>query len=124
MNVGTIAKWLNLPPEKQIALEKAWEVASVAAQGVSSREDAMRVLAEKNIGANILDKAAGYLNNPIASVAAQAMGINLDKMRQDINSLRGATGAAFNALPPQQQQQASSLDAQMDALRKGLQQLK
>lgn len=37
MNVGTIAKWLNLPPEKQIALEKAWEVASVAAQGVSSR---------------------------------------------------------------------------------------
>lgn len=70
------------------------------------------------------NKAAGYLNNPIASVAAQAMGINLDKMRQDINSLRGATGAAFNALPPQQQQQASSLDAQMDALRKGLQQLK
>jgi hypothetical protein len=84
----------------------------------------MRVLTEKNIGADILDKAAGYLNNPIASVAAQAMGINLDKMRQDINSLRGATGAAFNALPPQQQQQASSLDAQMDALRKGLQQLK
>lgn len=124
MNVGTIAKWLNLPPEKQIALEKAWEVASVAAQGVSSREDAMRVLAEKNIGADILDKAAGYLNNPIASVAAQTMGINLDKMRQDINSLRGATGAAFNASPPQQQQQASSLDAQMDALRKGLQQLK
>ena len=26
MNVGTIAKWLNLPPEKQTALEKAWEV--------------------------------------------------------------------------------------------------
>ena len=116
MNVGTIAKWLNLPPEKQTALEKAWEVASVAAQGVNSREDAMRVLAEKNIGADILNKAAGYLNNPIASVAAQTMGINLDKMRQDINSLRNAS--------PQQQQQTSSLDAQMDALRKGLQQLK
>lgn len=119
MNVGTIAKWLNLPPEKQTALEKAWEVASVAAQGVNSREDAMRVLAEKNIGADILNKAAGYLNNPIASVAAQTMGINLDKMRQDINSLRSATGTTFNA-SPQQQQQTSSLDA----LRKGLQQLK
>lgn len=123
MNVGTIAKWLNLPPEKQTALEKAWEVASVAAQGVSSREDAMRVLAEKNIGADILDKAANYLNNPIASVAAQTMGINLNKMRQDINSLRSATGTTFNA-SPQQQQQTNSLDAQMDALRKGLQQLK
>lgn len=53
MNVGTIAKWLNLPPEKQTALEKAWEVASVAAQGVNSREDAMRVLAEKNIGTEL-----------------------------------------------------------------------
>ena len=123
MNAGTIAKWLNLPPEKQTALEKAWELATVAAQGVNSREDAMRVLAEKNIGADILDKAAGYLNNPIASVAAQAMGINLDKMRQDINSLRGVTSVAFNAAP-QQQQQASNLDAQIDALRKGLQQLK
>lgn len=124
MNAGTIAQFLKLSPEKTAALEKAWGVASAAAQGVSSKEDAMRVLAEQNVGADVLDKAAGYLNNPIASVAAQAMGINLDKMRQDINSLRGATGAAFNALPPQQQQQASSLDAQMDALRKGLQQLK
>lgn len=124
MNAGTIAQFLKLSPEKTAALEKAWGVASAAAQGVNSREDAMRVLAEKNIGADILDKAAGYLNNPIASVAAQAMGINLDKMRQDINSLRGTTGAAFNASPPQQQQQANSLDAQMDALRKGLQQLK
>jgi hypothetical protein len=123
MNAGSIAKWLNLPPEKQTALEKAWEVATVAAQGVNSREDAMRVLAEKNIGADILDKAAGYLNNPIASVAAQAIGINLDKMRQDINSLRGVTSVAFNAAS-QQQQQASNLDAQIDALRKGLQQLK
>lgn len=123
MNAGTIAQFLKLSPEKTAALEKAWGVASAAAQGVSSKEDAMRVLAEQNVGADVLDKAAGYLNNPIASVAAQAMGINLDKMRQDINSLRGATGVAFNAAP-QQQQQASSLDAQMDALRKGLQQLK
>ncbi|WP_418309477.1 hypothetical protein [Phascolarctobacterium succinatutens] len=124
MNAGTIAQFLKLSPEKTAALEKAWGVASAAAQGVSSKEDAMRVLAEQNVGADVLDKAAGYLNNPIASVAAQAMGINLDKMRQDINSLRGATSAAFNASLPQQQQQASSLDAQMDALRKGLQQLK
>ena len=123
MNAGTIAQFLKLSPEKTAALEKAWGVASAAAQGVSSREDAMRVLAEQNIGADMLDKAAGYLNNPIASIAAQAMGINLDKMRQDINSLRGTTGATFNA-SPQQQQQTSSLDAQMDALRKGLQQLK
>lgn len=123
MNAGTIAQFLKLSPEKTAALEKAWGVASAAAQGVSSKEDAMRVLAEQNVGADVLDKAAGYLNNPIASIAAQAMGINLDKMRQDINSLRGATGVVFNAAP-QQQQQASSLDAQMDALRKGLQQLK
>ena len=116
MNVGTIAKWLNLPPEKQTALEKAWGVASAAAQGVNSREDAMRVLAEQNVGADILDKAAGYLNNPLAAIAAQAMGINLDKMRQDLNSLRGA------GQPPVQQM--GGVDAQMDALRKGLQQLK
>lgn len=123
MNAGTIAQFLKLSPEKTAALEKAWGVASAAAQGVSSKEDAMRVLAEQNVGADVLDKAAGYLNNPIASIAAQAMGINLDKMRQDINSLRSATGTTFNA-SPQQQQQTSSLDAQMDALRKGLQQLK
>ena len=46
MNAGTIAQFLKLSPEKTAALEKAWGVASVAAQGVSSREDAMRVLAE------------------------------------------------------------------------------
>ena len=116
MNAGTIAQFLKLSPEKTAALEKAWGVASAAAQGVSSREDAMRVLAEQNVGADELDKAAGYLNNPLAAIAAQAMGINLDKMRQDLNSLRGA------GQPPVQQM--GGVDAQMDALRKGLQQLK
>ena len=97
MNAGTIAQFLKLSPEKTAALEKAWGVASAAAQGVSSREDAMRVLAEQNVGADVLDKAAGYLN-----------------------SLRGATNNQQTFTPPQ----SGGVDAQMDALRKGLQQLK
>ena len=120
MNAGTIAQFLKLSPEKTAALEKARGVASAAAQGVSSREDAMRVLAEQNIGADMLDKAAGYLNNPIASIAAQAMGINLNKMKEDLNSLRGATNNQQTFTPPQ----SGGVDAQMDAFRKGLQQLK
>lgn len=120
MNAGTIAQFLKLSPEKTAALEKAWGVASAAAQGVSSREDAMRVLAEQNVGADMLDKAAGYLNNPIASIAAQAMGINLNKMKEDLNSLRGATNNQQTFTPPQ----SGGVDAQMDALLKGLQQLK
>lgn len=119
MNAGTIAQFLKLSPEKTAALEKAWGVASAAAQGVSSKEDAMRVLAEQNVGADVLDKAAGYLNNPIASIAAQAVGINLDKMKADLNSLRGASNQQM--LTPSQ---SGGTDAQMEALRKGLQQLK
>lgn len=117
MNAATVAKWLNLSPERATALEKAWDVASTAAAGVKSKEDAMRVLAEKNIGGDVLDKAAGYLNNPIANVAAKAVGINLEQMRNDINSLRGAQPTM--SVPPAQQQ-----DTQMDILRRGLQQLK
>lgn len=115
MNAQTVAKMLNLSPEKAAALEKAWSVASAAAAGVNSREDAMRVLAEKNIGNDILDKANSYLNNPLAGIAAQAAGINLDKIRNDINSLRN-TGT-----PSQPVQQ---VDAQMDILKRGLQQLR
>lgn len=119
MNAGTIAQFLKLSPEKTAALEKAWGVASAAAQGVNSKEDAMRVLVEQNVGADVLDKAAGYLNNPIASIAAQAMGINLDKMKADLNSLRGASNQQM--FTPSQ---SGGTDAQVDALRKGLQQLK
>lgn len=117
MNAATVAKWLNLSPERATALEKAWNVASTVAAGVHSKEDAMRVLAERNIGGEVLEKAAGYLDNPIADVAAKAAGINLDQMKNDINSLRGAQHTM--SVPPAQQQ-----DTQMDILRRGLQQLK
>lgn len=121
MNAGMIAEMLKLPPEKAKALSKAWDFASAAAAGVNSREDAMRVLAEKNIGDEVLDKAVGYLNNPLASVAAQMTGINLAQLRQDLNSLRGAAGGSqsvdFSGA-------SNNMDTQMEALRKGLQQLR
>ncbi len=118
MNAATVAKWLNLSPERATALEKAWNVASTVAAGVHSKEDAIKVLAERNIGGDVLEKAAGYLDNPVADLAAKAAGINLAQMKNDINSLRGAQSNMMSAPPPQQQ------DTQMDILRRGLQQLK
>lgn len=114
MNAKTVAKMLNLSQEKTTALEKAWNIASTVAAGVNSREDAVRVLAEKNIGDDILDKANSYLDNPLAGIAAQMTGINLDKIRSDINSLRNTD----TSLQPVQQE-----DAQIDILKRGLQQL-
>lgn len=120
MNAQTVAKFLNLSPEKTTALEKAWSVASTAAAGVNSREDAMKVLAEKNIGDDVLEKAVGYLNSPVASIASKMTGIDIDRIRSDINSLRSNTSASqsFTGM------QSKDIDTQMDILKRGLQQLK
>ena len=49
MNVGTIAQFLKLTPEKTAALEKAWGVARTASTGRMSRLASLQSSRESNI---------------------------------------------------------------------------
>lgn len=42
-----------------------------------------------NIPSSFLDKARGYLDNPLANIVATAAGVRLDKVRSCLDSLTG-----------------------------------
>lgn len=113
MDAGSIARLMNLSPEKTEKLTQAWRTAELAAQGINTKQDALNALSANGIDNNFLARVSGYLNHPLAGVVANATGINLQKVRSDLSTLQQTT-------PIVQQAVADPLDK----LRQGLQQLK
>lgn len=87
MDVTQILKQFNIDPDKA---QQAWAVAKQMGAGVHTKEQALKVLAEKGIDSNALNKIGGYLNSPMAGIVASMTGVNLEKVRADFNSLIGS----------------------------------
>jgi hypothetical protein len=101
---------LRLSANDANRFSKAWQTAQQLSAGINSRQDAMSVLNNNNIGSDILSKVSAYANNPIAGMIAKAAGVDIAGVRHLLNDLQGM---------PEQQQCTSSM---ADKLRNGLQQ--
>lgn len=55
--------------------------------GVHTKEQALSLLQQKGIDRQTLEKIGGYINSPMADMAAGVMNVNIQKVRQDFNSL-------------------------------------
>ena len=84
MDVMQIMKQLNINPQQA---KQAWQMAQQMGAGVKTKEQAMKVLAEKGIDNNALNKIGGYINSPMADMVGSIMGVNVAKVRKDFNSL-------------------------------------
>lgn len=91
MDVMQIMKQLNINPQQA---KQAWQMAQQMGAGVKTKEQAMKVLAEKGIDNNALNKISGYINSPMADMVGSIMGINVAKVRKDFNSLLNNTPTA------------------------------
>ena len=87
MDVTQILKQFNVDPDKA---QQAWAVAKQMGAGVHTKEQALKVLADKGIDKNALNKISGYLKSPMAGVVASMAGGTLEKIRADFNSLIGS----------------------------------
>ena len=79
-----ILKQLNINPQQAM---KAWSMAQQMGAGVKTKEQAMKLLAEKGIDKNQLQKIGSYINSPMADMVGNMAGVNITKIRQDFNSL-------------------------------------
>lgn len=77
-------KQFNINPQQAT---QAWGIAKQMGAGIKTKEQAMRMLAEKGIDQNALAQIGSYINSPMADVLGGAMGVNITKVRQDFNSL-------------------------------------
>ena len=84
MDVMQILKQLNINPQQA---QKAWAMAQQMGAGVKTKEQAMKVLAEKGIDKAQLQKMSAYINSPMADMIGNMAGVNVAKIRQDFNSL-------------------------------------
>jgi hypothetical protein len=84
MDVQQILKQLNINPQQAM---KAWSMAQQMGAGVKTKEQAMRVLAEKGIDKAKLQQIGTYINSPMADMIGSMAGVNVTKIRQDFNSL-------------------------------------
>lgn len=58
---------------------------------MQTKEQAMRILTEKGIDQNALNKISNYINSPMADMLGSVMGVDVNKVRQDFNSLVNTT---------------------------------
>lgn len=123
MDARSIAKLMNLSPEKTERLTQAWQQAQLVAQGVTTQQDALAALNANGIDGSFISKVSGYLNHPLAGMLAKGAGLNLEKIRSDFSSLQQATAgvtAAASAAPST----AGASGDMLSTFRQGLQQLK
>ena len=93
MDFQQILKQLNINPQQAM---QAWQTAQKMGAGVKTKEQAMKVLAEKGIDNNALQKIGTYINSPIADMVGSMMGVNVAKVRKDFNSLLGENSSTSN----------------------------
>jgi ABC-type oligopeptide transport system substrate-binding subunit len=90
MDVLALMKQLNINPAQA---KQAWQMAQQMGAGVKTKEQAMKLLAEKGIDNNALNKIGTYINSPMADMVGGMMGVNVAKVRKDFNSLLNNTPA-------------------------------
>lgn len=80
-------KQLNINPQQA---QQAWKIAKDMGVGVHTKEQALNLLKQKGIDNPTLEKIGSYINSPMADMAASVMNVNINKVRQDFNSLVGS----------------------------------
>lgn len=88
MDVTKILKQFNIDPDKA---QQAWATAKEMGAGVHTKEQALKVLADKGIDNQALQKIGTYINSPAATMVASMAGVNIEKVRADFNALTGGT---------------------------------
>lgn len=78
-----------LPPQKKQMLEEGWAKLQAYKQThkVRTAQDAIQALLDLNVPKDFLSKTGGLVNNPVVSKAASVCNVDVDKIKQDINSL-------------------------------------
>jgi len=84
MDITQMMKQFNINPQQA---KQAWAAAQQMGAGVKTKEQAMKLLAEKGIDQCTLQKIGGYINSPMADMLGGMMGVNVEKVRKDFNSL-------------------------------------
>lgn len=96
MDMAQILKQFNIDP---MQAQQAWKAAQQMGAGVQTKEQALKLLASKGIDYNALKKMSAYINHPLAGMAAQMAGVNIEKVRKDFDNLIN-TGAGTNKITP------------------------
>lgn len=84
MDIAQMMKQFNINPQQA---KQAWAAAQQMGAGVKTKEQAMKLLAEKGIDQGTLQKIGSYINSPMADMLGGMMGVNVEKVRKDFNSL-------------------------------------
>jgi ABC-type oligopeptide transport system substrate-binding subunit len=84
MDIAQMMKQFNINPQQA---KQVWAAAQQMGAGVKTKEQAMKLLAEKGIDQGTLQKIGGYINSPMADMLGGMMGVNVEKVRKDFNSL-------------------------------------
>lgn len=100
MDVQKIMQALNVNPQMRDKAMQAWQTANEMGQGVHTKQEALKLLAEKGIDRNALQKVGSYINHPLAGVAAKMAGVNLERIREDFNSLLNDTQTTITPVKP------------------------
>lgn len=85
--MSQMMKQFNINPEKA---QQAWSIAKEMGAGAHTKQQALKLLQEKGIDRNALMRIGEYLNHPAASGLASMAGVNINKIKQDFNSLLGS----------------------------------
>lgn len=109
MNAAMLARMLGMDSTKAQRLEEAWRTAQQAAQGISTLTEAQKAVKQFGINSDVIEKASTLLNNPLASVVANQLGVNIQGAQKALQMLAGKPEQHFTGL---------------DTLRQGLNQLK
>ena len=94
--LGQIMKQFNIDPAKA---QEAWAIAKEMGAGVKTKQQAMKLLAEKGIDRNALVRIGEYLDHPAAAGLAKFTGVNLPAIKRDFNSLLGETSSGASITP-------------------------
>ena len=109
MNAAMLARMLGMDSTKAQRLEEAWKTAQQAAQGISTLTEAQKAVKQFGINSDVIEKASALLNNPLAGVVANQLGVNIQGAQKALQMLTGKQEQHFTGL---------------DTLRQGLNQLK
>lgn len=79
-------------------LGSAYKQASSMAQGVRSKQDAMRILSQAGVDRSFLDKVDSTIrHNPLAGRIASMAGVDLDEIEHGLDELQGGGGVGPHA---------------------------
>ena len=99
VNIQEILNSLNVNPAMQNKVMQAWQTASEMSAGVRTKEQALGVLRNNGIDSGAMQKISKYINHPLAGVAANMVGVNIVKFREDFNSLAELLGTSSPQAP-------------------------